>query len=44
MVGNGALLPVNGIGDSVFPFSQNRLLLKNVLVSDKMVKNLISVL
>lgn len=31
------------IGNTTFPFSQNRLLLNNVLISNKMVKNLISV-
>lgn len=43
MVGNGALLPVSCIGNTFLPFSQKQLALKNVLVSDKMVKNLISV-
>ncbi|KAJ9545500.1 hypothetical protein OSB04_025207 [Centaurea solstitialis] len=43
MVGNGALLPVSCIGDTFLPLSRTPLALKNVLVSDQMVKNLISV-
>ncbi|KAJ9557448.1 hypothetical protein OSB04_012062, partial [Centaurea solstitialis] len=43
MVGNGALLPVSCIGDTFLPLSHTLLALKNVLVSDQMVKNLISV-
>ncbi|KAJ9543586.1 hypothetical protein OSB04_023293 [Centaurea solstitialis] len=43
MVGNGALLPVSCIGDTFLPLSRTPLALKNVLVSDQMVKNLIYV-
>ncbi|KAJ9544041.1 hypothetical protein OSB04_023748 [Centaurea solstitialis] len=43
MVGNGALLPVSCIGDTFLPLSHTPLALKNVLVSDQMVKNLIYV-
>ncbi|KAJ9553498.1 hypothetical protein OSB04_017543, partial [Centaurea solstitialis] len=43
MVGNSALLPVSFIGDTFLPLSRTPLALKNVLVSDQMVKNLISV-
>lgn len=42
MVGNGAILSVNSIGQ-FFPFSNDHLSPKNVLISDKMVKNLIYV-
>lgn len=41
MVSNGALFPVNFIGNTFFPFYQNRLLLNNVLVSNKIGINLI---
>ncbi|KAJ9567352.1 hypothetical protein OSB04_003318 [Centaurea solstitialis] len=43
MVGIGALLPVSCVGDTFLPLSHTPLALKNVLVSDQMVKNLISV-
>ncbi|KAJ9543513.1 LOW QUALITY PROTEIN: hypothetical protein OSB04_023220 [Centaurea solstitialis] len=43
MVGNGVLLSVSYIGDTFLPLSRTPLALKNVLVSDQMVKNLISV-
>ena len=43
MVGNGDVLPVQFVGQSYFPFSQNRLLLNNILVSNQLIKNSISV-
>ena len=43
MVGNGAVIPVQYTGNAFFPFSDNRLYLKDILVSDKLIKNLISV-
>ncbi|KAJ9562193.1 hypothetical protein OSB04_007353 [Centaurea solstitialis] len=42
-VGNGAVVPARYIGQCSFPFSSWPLQLKNVLVSDKIIKNLISV-
>ncbi|KAJ9558152.1 hypothetical protein OSB04_012766 [Centaurea solstitialis] len=42
-VGNGAVVPARYIGQCSFPFSSWPLKLKNVLVSDKIIKNLISV-
>ncbi|KAJ9565991.1 LOW QUALITY PROTEIN: hypothetical protein OSB04_001957 [Centaurea solstitialis] len=42
-VGNGAVVPAKYIGQCNFPFSSWPLQLKNVLVSDKIIKNLISV-
>lgn len=44
MVGNGVIVPVDSISQSCFPFSNNRLRLINIHVSEKMVKNLIFVL
>ncbi|KAI3722068.1 hypothetical protein L2E82_33093 [Cichorium intybus] len=43
MVGNGALVLVTHIGQTFLPNSQHKLSLKDVLVSNKMVKNLVSV-
>lgn len=43
MVGNGALLPVSHIGHSFPPFSHIKFILKDILLFDKMVKNLVSV-
>ncbi|KAJ9543614.1 hypothetical protein OSB04_023321 [Centaurea solstitialis] len=42
-VGNGVVIPARYIGQCSFPFSYWPLQLKNVLVSDKIIKNLISV-
>ncbi|KAJ9557657.1 LOW QUALITY PROTEIN: hypothetical protein OSB04_012271 [Centaurea solstitialis] len=42
-VGNGAVVPARYIGQCNLPFSPWPLQLKNVLVSDKIIKNLISV-
>ncbi|KAJ9546650.1 hypothetical protein OSB04_019193 [Centaurea solstitialis] len=42
-VGNGAVVPARYIGQCKLPFSPWPLMLKNVLVSDKLIKNLISV-
>ncbi|KAJ9545073.1 hypothetical protein OSB04_024780 [Centaurea solstitialis] len=42
-VGNGAVIPARYIGQCSFPFSSWLLQLKNVLVSDKIIKDLISV-
>ncbi|KAJ9540986.1 LOW QUALITY PROTEIN: hypothetical protein OSB04_027492 [Centaurea solstitialis] len=42
-VGNGAVVPARYIGQCKLPFSHWPLMLKNVLVSDKLIKNLISV-
>ncbi|KAJ9548019.1 hypothetical protein OSB04_020562 [Centaurea solstitialis] len=42
-VGNGAMVPARYIGHCPLPYSSYPLLLKNVLVSDKLIKNLISV-
>ncbi|KAJ9556167.1 hypothetical protein OSB04_010781 [Centaurea solstitialis] len=42
-VGNGAVVPARYIGQCSFHFSSWPLKLKNVLVSDKIIKNLISV-
>ncbi|KAJ9566010.1 hypothetical protein OSB04_001976 [Centaurea solstitialis] len=42
-VGNGAVVPASYIGQCNLPFSPWPLKLKNVLVSDKLIKNLISV-
>lgn len=41
MVGNVDVLPVNFIGNTFLLFPQNRFYLKNVLVSNKLVKNII---
>lgn len=41
MVGNGVFLSVNYTGHSIFPFSNHSLKLNNVLVSNKIVKNII---
>ncbi|GJU19839.1 ribonuclease H-like domain-containing protein [Tanacetum coccineum] len=43
LVGNGAVIPAQFVGQTFFPYSNNRLVLKDVLVSDKLIKNLISV-
>ncbi|KAJ9544228.1 hypothetical protein OSB04_023935 [Centaurea solstitialis] len=43
LVGNGVVVPVRYIGQCTFPFSYWPLQLKNVLLSDKIIKNLISV-
>ncbi|GJQ93199.1 ribonuclease H-like domain-containing protein [Tanacetum coccineum] len=43
MVGNGAVIPVQYTSNAFFPFSDNRLYLKDILVSDKLIKNLIFV-
>ena len=43
MVGNGAIIPVSHIGQNFLPFSRDKFSLKNVLVSNQMVKNLVSV-
>ncbi|KAJ9562428.1 hypothetical protein OSB04_007588 [Centaurea solstitialis] len=42
-VGNGAMVPARYIGQCTLPYSLHPLHLKNVLVSDKLIKNLISV-
>ncbi|KAJ9549163.1 hypothetical protein OSB04_021706 [Centaurea solstitialis] len=42
-VGNGAMVPARYVGQGSLPFSQWPLKLKNVLVSDELIKNLISV-
>jgi len=42
-VGNGALLPVTAIGSRTFSFPHRDLVLKNVLVSPRIIKNLISI-
>ncbi|KAJ9540269.1 hypothetical protein OSB04_026775 [Centaurea solstitialis] len=42
-VGNGAVVPARYIGQCKLPFSPWPLMLKNVLVSDKLIKNFISV-
>ncbi|KAJ9547665.1 hypothetical protein OSB04_020208 [Centaurea solstitialis] len=42
-VGNGAVVPARYIGQCKLPFSPWPLMLKNVLVSGKLIKNLISV-
>ncbi|KAJ9553280.1 hypothetical protein OSB04_017325 [Centaurea solstitialis] len=42
-VGNGAMVPARYIGQCTLPYSLHPLQLKNVLVSDKLIKNLISV-
>ncbi|KAJ9544952.1 hypothetical protein OSB04_024659 [Centaurea solstitialis] len=42
-VGNGVVVPARYIGQCSFPFSSWALQLKNVLVSDKIIKNLIYV-
>ncbi|KAJ9563458.1 hypothetical protein OSB04_008618 [Centaurea solstitialis] len=42
-VGNGAVVPARYIGQCKLPFSPWPLMLKNVLVSDKLIKNLIFV-
>ncbi|KAJ9555155.1 LOW QUALITY PROTEIN: hypothetical protein OSB04_009769 [Centaurea solstitialis] len=42
-VGNGDVVPARYIGQCKLPFSPWPLMLKNVLVSDKLIKNLISV-
>jgi hypothetical protein len=43
IVGNGALLPVTAIGSRTFSFPHRDLVLKNVLVSPHIIKNLISI-
>lgn len=43
MVGNGVILPVTHIGQKKFPHSHNHLVLNDVLISNKMVKNLVYV-
>lgn len=43
MVGNGAIIPVSHIGQTFLPFSQNKFSLKNVLVSNQIIKNLVYV-
>nr|KAJ0211198.1 hypothetical protein LSAT_V11C400213360 [Lactuca sativa] len=43
MVGNGAIIPVSHIGQTYLPYSEDKFLLKNVLVSNKIIKNLVSV-
>ncbi|KAJ9560758.1 LOW QUALITY PROTEIN: hypothetical protein OSB04_005918, partial [Centaurea solstitialis] len=42
-VGNGAVVPARYIGHCTLPYSSYPLYLNNVLVSDKLIKNLISV-
>ncbi|KAJ9565218.1 hypothetical protein OSB04_001184 [Centaurea solstitialis] len=42
-VGNGVMVPARYIGHCTLPYSSYPLLLNNVLVSDKLIKNLISV-
>ncbi|KAJ9557674.1 hypothetical protein OSB04_012288 [Centaurea solstitialis] len=42
-VGNGAMVPARYIGQCTLPYSLHPLHLKNVLVSDKLIKNLIFV-
>jgi hypothetical protein len=43
IVGNGALLPVTATGSHTFTFPQRNLVLKDVLVSPNIIKNLISI-
>lgn len=43
IVGNGALLPVTAIGSRTFYFRRRNLVLKDVLVSPHIIKNLISI-
>ncbi|RLM74346.1 uncharacterized protein C2845_PM15G17920 [Panicum miliaceum] len=43
IVGNGALLPVTATGSQIFSLPHRNLVLKNVLVSPNIIKNLISI-
>lgn len=43
MVGNGVVLPVSHIDYTYFPHCHNRLSLNNILVSNKIIKNVVSV-
>lgn len=43
LVGNGVLLPVSHNGQTYYPFSQTKFILNDVLVSNKIVKNLVFV-
>lgn len=43
MVGNGDVLPVTHIGQAFFLHSNNRLTINNVLIYNKMVKNIVSI-
>ena len=43
MVGNGAIIPVSHIGQTFLPSSHYKFSLENVLMSNQMIKNLVSV-
>ena len=43
MVGNGVIIPVSHIGQAFLPYSRDKFSLKNVLMSNQIIKNLVSV-